>query len=296
MITIGLPVYNCEQELIDTLKSIFSQTYEDWELIAIDDGSTDRSLDILMSINDPRVKVIHDGNNKKLAARLNEINERSSREYILRMDSGDMCSPRRVEAQLDLIKNNDYNIVSSEMAVIDSKNNVLNLRRAPEHPITLENYLRYGSTICHPTILTRASWSKKNLYAIKNKRTEDYELWLRSIAEGVLDDKVHKKLNAPLYFYRDDSNVKTTQLDISFKERNELLKQYSNDILHSNEVSQLMMKNAFKKATLKMLSTLGLYGKFKTQLLKNKQGDLEQLRIVKKELDIIDKTKIPGIN
>lgn len=66
MITIGLPVYNNEEDLLDTLRSIFSQTYEDWRLIAVDDGSKDSSLDILMSINDPRVKVYHDGENKNL--------------------------------------------------------------------------------------------------------------------------------------------------------------------------------------------------------------------------------------
>src|SRR5699024_12652561 len=72
-ISIGLPFYNAEEFLLDSIKSIFAQTYQNWELILIDDGSTDNSLSIAQSIDDPRVRLYSDGKNKKLAARLNEI-------------------------------------------------------------------------------------------------------------------------------------------------------------------------------------------------------------------------------
>jgi glycosyltransferase involved in cell wall biosynthesis len=72
-LTIGLPVYNKAPFLINALRSVFAQTACDWELIIVDDGSTDRSLAILGSLHDARVTVLADGNHKGLAARLNEV-------------------------------------------------------------------------------------------------------------------------------------------------------------------------------------------------------------------------------
>ncbi|MCE9679178.1 glycosyltransferase [Shewanella sp. AS1] len=296
MITIGLPVYNNEEDLLDTLRSIFSQTYEDWRLIAVDDGSQDSSLDILMSINDPRVKVYHDGENKKLAHRLNEINERAQTEYIVRMDSGDMCSPIRIDRQLSFIREYGFNIVSSEMAVIDSNNRVLNFRRAPNHEITLKNYLKYGSTIGHPTIITKSSWSKNNIYSTRNRRTEDYELWVRAISSGELSERDHARLSEPLYFYRDDANVSTHQIDISFKERNEIISTYGAKVFSKNELNKILYKNKIKKIALKAVSNLNMYGKLKTSMLKDGEKEHEKKIIVQNEMDSILKTKVPGID
>ncbi len=72
-VSIGIPFYNNEQTLVDTIRSVFAQTYQGWELILVDDGSSDRSLEIARSVDDERVRVITDGQNKKLPARLNQI-------------------------------------------------------------------------------------------------------------------------------------------------------------------------------------------------------------------------------
>jgi glycosyltransferase involved in cell wall biosynthesis len=71
--TIGIPFYNAEAYLGDAIRSIFAQTYHDWELILVDDGSTDRSLEIARAVRDPRVRVISDGQNRRLPYRLNQI-------------------------------------------------------------------------------------------------------------------------------------------------------------------------------------------------------------------------------
>ncbi|MEN6400626.1 MAG: glycosyltransferase, partial [Armatimonadia bacterium] len=63
MVTVGLPFYNNESTLLDAVRSIFAQTFQDWELVLLDDGSTDGSLEIARSIDDPRVRVIADGQN-----------------------------------------------------------------------------------------------------------------------------------------------------------------------------------------------------------------------------------------
>jgi glycosyltransferase involved in cell wall biosynthesis len=73
-VSIGISFYNCERFLPDAIRSVFAQTYQDWELILVDDGSTDRSLEIARSVNDPRVRVISDG--------LNQLISESSYDFI----------------------------------------------------------------------------------------------------------------------------------------------------------------------------------------------------------------------
>src|SRR5699024_94971 len=118
-ISIGLPFYNAEEFLLDSIKSIFAQTYQNWELILIDDGSTDNSLSIAQSIDDPRVRLYYDGKNKKLAARLNEIAKLARHDYIARMDADDLISRDKLEKQLRiLLENPNFDLVSTGLISI----------------------------------------------------------------------------------------------------------------------------------------------------------------------------------
>ncbi|MEK5752755.1 glycosyltransferase family 2 protein, partial [Acinetobacter variabilis] len=72
-ISIGIPFFNAEKYLEDAIKSVLAQTFQNWELILVDDGSIDRSLEIARSFNDPRIRIIADGHNRRLAYRLNQI-------------------------------------------------------------------------------------------------------------------------------------------------------------------------------------------------------------------------------
>src|SRR5690606_12105870 len=85
VVTIGIPFFNPGPLIEDAVRSVFSQTFSDWELILLDDGSTDESLRRVQQIRDPRVKVYSDGRNKGLVTRLNEITQLASGKYLARM-------------------------------------------------------------------------------------------------------------------------------------------------------------------------------------------------------------------
>ena len=104
-ITIGIPFYNAELYLADAIRSIFAQTYQDWELILVDDGSTDRSLEIARSVKDRRVRVISDGRNRRLPSRLNQIAAEARYDLVGRMDADDLISPTRFEKQVAFLSN-----------------------------------------------------------------------------------------------------------------------------------------------------------------------------------------------
>src|SRR5215207_5701854 len=103
-VTIGLPFYNAANTLASAVRSVFAQTYHDWELILVNDGSSDRSLEIADAVKDPRIRVMSDGRNKGLAARLNEITSSACGRYIARMDADDLMHPDRLARQVALLQ------------------------------------------------------------------------------------------------------------------------------------------------------------------------------------------------
>ena len=100
LVSIALPVFNAEKTLAIAIRSIIYQTYSNWELFVIDDGSTDNSLLIAQSFKDSRIVVISDGKNKGISSRLNQALTLCKGEYFARMDADDVSFPERIEYQV----------------------------------------------------------------------------------------------------------------------------------------------------------------------------------------------------
>ncbi|MFH1281197.1 MAG: glycosyltransferase family A protein, partial [Candidatus Omnitrophota bacterium] len=139
LVSIGIPFYNSAEFIKDAIRSVFAQTYKQWELILIDDGSSDDSLSIANSIQDSRVRVISDGKHVGLVGRLNQIIELSRGEYIARMDADDLMHPRRIELQACYLREHpqldaagsamyslarDYSVIGRRGAESSAKKNV----------------------------------------------------------------------------------------------------------------------------------------------------------------------------
>src|SRR3990167_2794091 len=105
LISVVMPVYNAGEFLVDAIESIRNQTYTNWELIAVNDGSTDRSLSILKRYarRDKRIKIINLSPNKGLATALNAGLTRAKGFYFARMDADDISMPKRFEKQVEYI-------------------------------------------------------------------------------------------------------------------------------------------------------------------------------------------------
>lgn len=196
-VTVGLPVYNASRFLALAIASIIGQSFRDWQLIAIDDGSTDDSLGILAQFNDPRIRILSDGQNLGLAARLNQIAELAETPYIARMDADDVMHPYRLERQLAYLREHpSVDLVGSQVFTIDVSNQVYGWRSStvPQS----KHHLFSSSPFIHPSILGRRTWFKQWPYDPNYDRAEDFELWVRSFEASkfaVLEEK--------LLFYRE---------------------------------------------------------------------------------------------
>ncbi|MDP2247669.1 MAG: glycosyltransferase family A protein, partial [Nitrosomonadales bacterium] len=107
LVTVAMPIYNAGVYLRTAVLSIISQTYSNWQLFIIDDGSTDDALQSLNDIGDNRIKILCDGNNKGLAARLNEAIDLAEGKYFARMDQDDISYPERFEKQVMALESDE---------------------------------------------------------------------------------------------------------------------------------------------------------------------------------------------
>jgi glycosyltransferase involved in cell wall biosynthesis len=182
-VTIGIAFRNPGKYFDLALKSVLSQTFSDWELILVDDGSSDDSLTLARSVKDPRVRVYSDGLTKRLNARLNELVSLARAPYFFRMDADDIMHPERVQRQYtELARCDSDTVIGTGAYSIDANSNIVGVRHTARK---LSGFAVYQSFI-HPTVAAATEWFRRNPYSesFVFHRTEDAELWCRTASHS----------------------------------------------------------------------------------------------------------------
>lgn len=207
VISVLMGVLNCENTLDESLESIVSQTETRWECILCDDGSADRTAEVIRRWQErfpDKIVFLQNEKNTGLAPSLNRCLAAARGEFIARMDGDDRCSPDRFEKELAYLKDHpDLTVVSTDMQCFD-RDGVWGLRAYPTVPEPKD--LVHGVPFCHAACMMRSDaladaggYSEADEYA----RVEDYELWVRIYARGYRGGNIHE----PLYQMRDDRNA-----------------------------------------------------------------------------------------
>jgi len=202
-VSIGMPVFNCEKYISNSINSILNQTFKDWELILINDNSSDSTLKIIKLFNDPRIRVINNIETLGLAACLNFCIDNARGIFFARMDGDDVMFNSRLEIQYKhLIENENIDIVGTNAIIIDQDDNIIGSRISKVSK-DINQLFNNGGLFIHPSILGRTEWFKKNQYNQKFLRCQDLELWARTI-----DNSNFEILNSFQIFYRDVVDIK----------------------------------------------------------------------------------------
>jgi glycosyltransferase involved in cell wall biosynthesis len=184
-ISILLPAFNSEEHLAEAVHSILSQTYEDFELLIIDDGSTDRTREIARTLatDDPRIRLLEHDDNRGLPARLNEGLSLAQGDYIARMDADDVSRYRRLELQLKYLQTHpDVALVGGFIRLFGAGRSCT--VQVATSPSIVRWRLLFGNSIGHVTILGRSKFfSRVGGYDEKLRVAQDYDLWLRGSTE-----------------------------------------------------------------------------------------------------------------
>ena len=182
MITVAMPVYNAGKHLRLAVLSIVKQTFTNWEMLIIDDGSTDDAFENISDINDKRIVILRDGLNKGLAARLNEAMNLARGEYFARMDQDDVSYPERFKRQIDVLKHDkSLDLVAIRPVTINDDNELLGVLACAGANEEIFAKPWRGIGLPHPTWMGKATWFRNNRYAIPAPYfCEDQELLLRT--------------------------------------------------------------------------------------------------------------------
>jgi glycosyltransferase involved in cell wall biosynthesis len=252
-VTIGLPFLNCERTLVRALRSVFAQTYQDWELILVDDGSTDRSREIAAAVRDPRVRFVTDGANRGLVARLNQITQLARNEYVSRMDADDLAHPQRLALQVEYLDEHRRVDVLGTMAIaIDGEDRPSRLRATRAGTLQdARTVLRAGGLV-HPSVVARIEWLRRFPYDPRFPRAEDQELWVRACSSSRLE-----QLPLPLYFYREAGAVNLANYRGSCATVRKILRRYGPPLVGRVETAKLIAGSHLKETCYRAFAAAG---------------------------------------
>lgn len=181
-VTVLLPVYNGERYLAETLASLFQQTYTDFELLIIDDGSTDSSADIIQRVADPRIRLLKNPKRLKLSGALNRGMRESKGKYIARMDADDIAFPQRLQQQFDYMEAHpEIGVCGTAIEIFGQGSPRKDIY--PKTSEAIRAYALFDCPFCHPSVMMRRDMFLQHdlWYDGAYYPTEDYELWSRAI-------------------------------------------------------------------------------------------------------------------
>ena len=176
-LSVVMPTYNCGDHIYYAVNSILKQSFEDFEFIIIDDGSTDNTEAVVRSFKDSRIKYFKFEHKGFIESANFGVGVASS-EWIARMDADDIAVPVRFEKQIDYLnKNPEHKFVSCWYSIFRNTKNYYFVKTPINHNDILKQ-LSLHSVICHPgVIFNKQDFNLANGY-VQNTR-EDYDLWLR---------------------------------------------------------------------------------------------------------------------
>lgn len=179
-----MTVYNGERFLQEAIESCLVQTHINLELIIIDDGSTDSSLDIINSIEDNRIVLLINESNKGQSYSRNRGIKESSGQYIAIMDADDVADPNRLEEQAKFLAHNkNISIVGSHVNVINEKGDFQRIRKFPTNNDEIKVDLIFNCPLVHSAVMWRKSDFENHELQYSEDFTcaQDMELWSRAM-------------------------------------------------------------------------------------------------------------------
>jgi len=179
-VTVLMPVYNSEKYLRESIESILNQTFTNFEFLIINDGSTDKSKEIINSYNDSRIRLINNKENIGITRSLNNGLSISKGEYIARMDADDISLPKRLKIQVKFMNRHPEIKISGTWAKIIGKKNKKYIKNYSDFE-KIKTVSLFKNIVIHSSVIIRKEVLNK--YHLKYneglKYSQDYELWIK---------------------------------------------------------------------------------------------------------------------
>jgi teichuronic acid biosynthesis glycosyltransferase TuaG len=194
LVSIITPSYNSARFVQDTLNSVLNQSYQNWEMIIVDDVSSDDSIEVIKKFTekDNRIKLIQLENNSGAAVARNKAIEMAKGKYIAFLDSDDLWKPEKLEKQIQFMKDNNSLLSYSNYTLIDEEGKDLNIIKKPISKITYKEQLKENQIGCLTAIYDQEKLGK--IYMPLIRKRQDYGLWLNILKKIEHADKIDEVL------------------------------------------------------------------------------------------------------
>jgi len=241
-ISVLLPVYNCEKFIKESISSILNNTYKNFEIIIINDGSIDNSNDIIKSFSDPRIKYFIK-TNSGLIDTLNYGLKKCSYPIIMRMDGDDIILSNKIVNQLNYFKKSNSILTGTSGFLIDSLGN----KSAPidlpkEHNDILKAMLKMSPSFIHPSVMYyKDAVLKVGGYDSNFKHAEDFDLFLRLSKIG----KISNMSERLIYLRKHENNISLLNADEQIKNTiisKDIYKHNNNSVVNKSTYTEFRQK------------------------------------------------------
>ena len=207
LVSIIMPCYNARKTLPLALASLFCQTYEKWECILVDDGSTDRPQEVIDRANDPRIKYFRLERNMGRGAARQAALDRASGDLLCMLDADDWLYPSKIQRQVEVMEREPkLALVSTGMAIVNAQNDIVGVRSRGPHgqePVICGPLIRLAPPpVAHAPSMMRMETAKQSKYDQSFKLAEDEDFLLR-----VLMDRYYCVLPDLTYVYTEHASI-----------------------------------------------------------------------------------------
>ena len=181
-----MSAYNASGTIDLALRSILTQTYQDWELIVVDDGSTDRTAESVLQVKDSRIRFIQEpSGNMGLASRLNQCVRLARGEYVARMDADDVAYPQRFERQVQFLEEHrDIDLLGTGAVIFKGEGEIIGCYPTTRSHEAICRRPWWGFPLAHPTWMGKRTWFLSHPYSDEDTRCEDQALLLQSFSHS----------------------------------------------------------------------------------------------------------------
>lgn len=286
-ISIGLTYYNNAETIKDALRSIFGQTFQDWELVIIDDNSKDGSFEIAKSIKDSRIRVYREEERKGFVSALNRMTQLARGKYYARMDADDLMHPERLSRQLNYLKAHpDIDLADTSMYSMNQQCQAVGIRSVDLSDMGPDRVLKKG-LLHHATVMGHIEWFQKNPYDPGYVRAEDYELWCRTCKTSSFG-----RMNEPLYFVR-EGRVNLSNYLLSGQTVRRIIKTYGPSLVGKKETMMLLAKSYAKNFAYRLFALFNAHEMLVD--MRNRKLGIDEKTTADTIINGILSTSVPGL-
>lgn len=187
LVSVLMTVYNSEKYLREAIDSLLVQSYSNLEIILINDGSTDETVQIINSYNDPRIKFHDNGQNLGIVKSRNKALTLANGKYLATLDSDDISLPDRIREQVDFMESNpEYGMCGTYYYTINKEGDIMREVRFPVNDGDSRTHFIAGNCFCHSSVMLRNGVIKDLYFSESYQLAEDFDLWYRIAAHSMI--------------------------------------------------------------------------------------------------------------